>query len=66
MQIKQLEYGQLMNKANVYKFFKVFIYNKKFEGHTDEIFSCAFNYEADTIITGNEKIIIMHLKRFKR
>lgn len=23
------------------------------EGHTDEIFSCAFNYEGDTIITGD-------------
>ena len=23
------------------------------EGHTDEIFSSAFNYEGDTIITGN-------------
>ena len=23
-----------------------------FEGHTDEIFSCAYNYEGDTIITG--------------
>lgn len=22
------------------------------EGHTDEIFSCAFNYDGDTIITG--------------
>ena len=22
------------------------------EGHTEEIFSCAFNYEGDTIITG--------------
>ena len=22
------------------------------EGHTDEIFSCAFNYEGDTVITG--------------
>lgn len=22
------------------------------EGHADEIFSCAFNYEGDTIITG--------------
>ena len=22
------------------------------EGHTDEIFSCAFNYEGDTILTG--------------
>ena len=22
------------------------------EGHTDEIFSCAFNYEGSTIITG--------------
>ena len=25
------------------------------EGHTDEIFSCAFNYEGDTIITGAEQ-----------
>jgi WD domain, G-beta repeat len=24
------------------------------EGHTDEIFSCAFNYEGDTIITGSK------------
>ena len=24
------------------------------EGHTDEIFSCAFNYEGDTVITGKE------------
>lgn len=23
------------------------------EGHTDEIFSCAFNYKGDIIITGN-------------
>ena len=23
------------------------------EGHTDEIFSCAFNYEGETIITGS-------------
>ena len=23
------------------------------EGHTDEIFSCAFNYEGNIIITGN-------------
>lgn len=23
------------------------------EGHTDEIFSCAFNYKGNTIITGN-------------
>jgi len=29
------------------------------EGHTDEIFSCAFNYEGNTIITG--KIIIWKL-----
>jgi dynein assembly factor with WDR repeat domains 1 len=24
------------------------------EGHEDEIFSCAFNYEGDTIITGSK------------
>ncbi len=24
------------------------------EGHTDEIFSCAFNYEGNTIITGSK------------
>lgn len=24
------------------------------EGHTDEIFSCAFNYEGDFIITGSK------------
>jgi dynein assembly factor with WDR repeat domains 1 len=24
------------------------------EGHTDEIFSAAFNYEGDTIITGSK------------
>lgn len=24
------------------------------EGHTDEIFSCAFNYEGDSIITGSK------------
>ena len=24
----------------------------RFIGHSDEIFSCAFNYEGDTIITG--------------
>ena len=24
------------------------------EGHDDEIFSCAFNYEGDTIITGSK------------
>lgn len=24
------------------------------EGHTDEIFSCAFNYEGDTVITGSK------------
>jgi dynein assembly factor with WDR repeat domains 1 len=26
------------------------------EGHTDEIFSCAFNYEGNTIITGKVKV----------
>ena len=24
------------------------------DGHNDEIFSCAFNYEGDTIITGSK------------
>jgi len=24
------------------------------DGHEDEIFSCAFNYEGDTIITGSK------------
>ena len=24
------------------------------EGHTDEIFSCAFNYQGDKIITGSK------------
>jgi WD40 repeat protein len=24
------------------------------EGHTDEIFSCAFNYEGDTLISGSK------------
>jgi len=24
------------------------------QGHTDEIFSCQFNYEGDTIITGSK------------
>ena len=24
------------------------------EGHSDEIFSCAFNYEGDTVITGSK------------
>lgn len=24
------------------------------EGHTDEIFSCSFNYEGDIIITGSK------------
>ena len=28
------------------------------EGHTDEIFSCAFNYEGNTIITGKLIIIL--------
>ncbi|RYG48645.1 hypothetical protein EON67_07405 [archaeon] len=27
---------------------------QKLEGHTDEIFSCAFNYEGDAIITGSK------------
>ena len=29
------------------------------EGHSDEIFSCAFNYEGDTIITGTCLTIII-------
>jgi WD40 repeat protein len=24
------------------------------EGHTDEVFSCAFNYEGDVVITGSK------------
>jgi len=24
------------------------------EGHTDEIFSCVYNYEGDTILTGSK------------
>lgn len=28
--------------------------DKVLEGHTDEIFSCAFNYDGDTIITGSK------------
>ena len=27
------------------------------EGHTDEIFSCSFNYEGDVIITGKYRKI---------
>lgn len=27
------------------------------QGHTDDIFSCAFNYEGDTIITGECPIL---------
>ena len=27
---------------------------KVLEGHSDEIFSCAFNYEGDTVITGSK------------
>ena len=27
-------------------------------GHSDEIFSCAFNYNADTIITGKDDFIL--------
>lgn len=27
---------------------------QQLEGHTDEIFSCSFNYEGDTIITGSK------------
>ncbi|RYY85909.1 hypothetical protein EON63_06680 [archaeon] len=30
------------------------IHAQVLEGHTDEIFSCAFNYEGDTIITGSK------------
>lgn len=29
------------------------------EGHTDEIFSCAFNYEGNTIITGEQSFFIL-------
>ena len=27
---------------------------QQLEGHSDEIFSCSFNYEGDTIITGSK------------
>ena len=27
---------------------------QRLDGHGDEIFSCAFNYEGDTIITGSK------------
>ena len=27
---------------------------QELEGHNDEIFSCSFNYEGDTIITGSK------------
>jgi len=33
------------------------------EGHTDEIFSCSFNYEGDVIITGNKKIIFFQVQK---
>lgn len=29
-------------------------YQQTLDGHTDEIFSCAFNYEGDTVITGSK------------
>jgi len=29
------------------------------EGHSDEIFSCSFNYEGDTIITGRYIIVFV-------
>jgi dynein assembly factor with WDR repeat domains 1 len=32
----------------------ILLFSKILEGHTDEIFSCAFNYEGDTIITGSK------------
>ena len=27
---------------------------QELEGHSDELFSCGFNYEGDTIITGSK------------
>ncbi len=38
------------------------------EGHTDEIFSCAFNYEGNTIITGTTIFywLIIYLYSFYR
>ena len=38
-------------------------YLQVLEGHGDEIFSCAFNYEGDTIITGREKIYLKQILR---
>lgn len=29
------------------------------EGHTDEIFSCAFNYDGDIIITGSTIVLVL-------
>ena len=37
------------------------VYVQVLEGHGDEIFSCAFNYEGDTIITGREKKNIQYM-----
>jgi WD40 repeat protein len=34
------------------------------EGHTDEIFSCAFNYKGNIVITGMGGIHIKHLPGF--
>lgn len=34
------------------------------EGHTDEIFSCAFNYKGNIVITGKEEIHTKHLSGF--
>ena len=33
------------------------------EGHSDEIFSCAFNYEGDTVITGSKDIGMHDINR---
>ena len=51
MEIKLQFYGMQKIKDSNYKFFKVLFY---ILGHEDEIFSCAFNYEGDIIITGSK------------
>lgn len=36
----------------------LYFLHKVLEGHNDEIFSCAFNYEGNIIVTGNSNLIV--------
>ena len=36
------------------------------DGHTDEIFSCSFNYEGDIIITGKIWVDVKNVNRVER